>query len=117
MTVRMTLMCLFAMSGISRGRRSDPPNYGGGLAPAFSQDIRTQMPVAEPPGSCRVNPESCGTRPGVVRRRPGEWRSSRNECPKRLDHNARRVPTKSDGEVWGSIVNRHWRCATLSRSR
>ena len=50
MTVRMTLMCLFAMSGISRGRRSDPPNYGGGLAPAFSQDIRTQMPVAEPPG-------------------------------------------------------------------
>ena len=75
------------------------------------------MAVVDPLGSCQVNPGSCGTRPGVVRRRPGEWRSSRNDCPKRLVHNARRVPTKLDGEVRGLIANRHWRCATLTRSR
>ena len=88
MTVRMTLKCLFAMSGISRGRRSDPPDYGCRLAPTLSQDIWTQMLVVEPLGGCHVNPGSYGTRPGVVRRRPGGWCSSRNYCPLRLDHNA-----------------------------
>ena len=100
-----------AMSGIPKGRRSDPPSYGGRLAPAFSQDIWTQITVVEPLGSCQVNPGSCGTRPRVVRRRPDEWCSSRNDCPLRRVHNARRVPTKSDGEVRGLTANRHWYCA------
>ena len=89
----------------------DPPNYGGRLAPAFSHDIWTQMTEVEPLGSCQVDPGSFGTRPGVVRRRPGEWCSSRNDCPLRLVHNARRVPTKSDGEVRDLIATRHSNCA------